>query len=89
MKRIVRWVVYREGETWVAAAVELWIVAQGSSAADAVRKLAATFEAEFMETSQRLGAPMSGIPPAPDAIRELYDAAGPDMRGTIAYETGE
>jgi hypothetical protein len=67
-------VVFEDGEVFIASGVEVYILAQGKSREEALRRLKATVRAELADRGEDL----SGIGPAPASIQRMFK--GPDSR---------
>lgn len=62
-------VIFKDGDCFVASAVEVDIAAQGKTPDDAFRSLGVVLRAEIAER----GGNLAEIGPAPDVIRNLYE----------------
>lgn len=70
---LIRAVMFREGDMWVAQCLEYDIGAQGKDLADLAKRLALTIELERSESINRLGKPFAGIDPAPERFHEMWE----------------
>jgi len=70
----IRVVIFREGECFIASAVDVDIAAQGKTRDEALNALRVVMHAELSER----GGDLSEIGPAPDMIRQMYE--GDDNR---------
>jgi len=74
VKRTIHTVVFKDGEFFIASAVEVDIAAQGKTLDEALTRLGVTVRAELAERNDDL----SAIGPAPEAIQRMFK--GPDSR---------
>jgi hypothetical protein len=68
-----RAVVFKDGDAWVAQALEHDICAQAPDLPTLRLRFLATVRAEIEESEQSGRAPLEGIPPAPDRFFKLWD----------------
>jgi len=72
MDRTIRVVVFRDGDRYIAQALEVDIAAQGPSPEEASRRLETALSAEAREAEAE-GRDLFDIGPAPETIRVLYE----------------
>lgn len=69
----IRVVVLREGDTWVAQALEYDIGAQASDLKALQRRFTMTVQAELDESVRRTGVPFGGIEAAPAYFHDMWE----------------
>ena len=77
---VIRVVVYRDDEAWIAQCVEYDICAQGSDFDTAMRRLIGTVNAECDYTLKKHGKEFAGIEPAPSVFADKFEAGTQSLR---------
>lgn len=77
MSQTIRIIVFKEGEIYIAQALEVDIAAQARTSDDAIERLAVLVRAEAQEAKDA-GRDLFEIGPAPASVQAFYD--GQDVR---------
>lgn len=72
---VLRAVVFKEGDVWLAQCIEYDICAQAATVEEVKERLLATLACECESTMATGGAPFSGIDPAPVGFERLWEHA--------------
>jgi hypothetical protein len=83
---MMRVVVYREGDVWIAQCIEHDISAQASDCQSVMRRLVATVNAECRYTLEKHGTALANIDPAPDVFKTMFEQTErPLMADNLEY----
>lgn len=77
-----RFVVFEEGDAWVAMCLERYVGAQGRTLEEVKRNLRTVYAAERDGALRRCGAPFGDIPESPRKYHDMWDDPAV-ARGTI------
>ena len=73
MRKIVRVLVSKQGDFWIAQCLEYDIGAQARGIRDLLDNFELAFKAELAESFKQTGKPFGDVPPAPRKFHDIWD----------------